>query len=143
MKKAAKLTAPARKALCRALAFASELGSSYIGSEHLLVGLAEEGSASGLLAESGLTPGKLSGLVRASAEAGAAGELPVQGPDETARRILARASLSAGRREMASVASEDILSGLLRERGCTALKILRACGADPDALIKRLESGRR
>ena len=142
MKKAEKLTATARKALCEAFSFAAELGSSCVGSEHLLVGLMrdENSSVSMRLSQRGITAESLSDRVTACAVKGSAGELPSQGLSFSCRRIVSRAAQEAAKRGMASVGAGHLLLGILSEPDCTAAKLLRGSGGDPPLCAEVLSS---
>lgn len=143
MKRVEKLTAPARSVLTEAHAAAGRLGHPYVGSEHLLIGLlrAKESAPARLLAEFGMTEEALARQIRLAVGAGRSGLPPLFGLSDRARRIVERGAAEAGGRGRAAVSSEHILLGLLRERGCTALKLLERCGADPEELLSRLEAG--
>lgn len=140
MKKAEKLTLPARKVLCEAFSFAAGLGCSCVSSEHLLLGLVqdEKSPLSRMLSEHGISKESLSGLVRASTASGAAGELPFQGLSESGRRILSRAAQEAAKSGMASVAAEHLFLAILSDRDCGAAKLLKKSGADPSNLAEEL-----
>ena len=145
LKKAEKLTAPARKMLCDAFDIAAELGAPFVDGSHLLLAVAaDEGSpAAKLLAEYGFTEQSLSEPITAYAANGTSGQTPVLGFSESGRRIIARAALEAAKSGRASVAAEHILAGVLGERGCSAAGLLKSCGTDPSELAEELFGGAR
>ena len=140
MKKAEKLTAPARKLLREAFEEASKSASLHVGSEHLLMALSRNGGsfASKILAEHGLTEESLSAHLKNDAAEGSAGATPLLGLSENGRMILARAAIEAAKRGMPSVTAEHIVLGLLSERDCTAARILESRGIDGYELAEKL-----
>jgi len=56
-----------------------------------------------------------------------------------ARHALARAASEAKRLNHSSIGTEHILLGLVRQKDCTAVAILRELGLDPDWIIRALE----
>ena len=145
MKKAERLTAPARRILFDAFDIASALGSSVVNSSHLLLAVAANAgsSAAKALAEYGLTAQSLSERIMASTEDGASGQTPIMGLSESGRRIIARAALEAARSGRASVAAEHILAGVLGERDCSAARLLKSCGIDSSELSENVFGGDR
>ncbi len=143
MKYEEKLTEPARRVLREAYSAAEELGHSYVGSEHLLIGLTREkrSAAAKLLAEYDVDAERVMLLVRSSVGAGSCGRPPVQGLSENGRRIIERGALEAARRGRISVGTDHLLLGMLREYGCSAVRLLTAAGADVNAMCSRLALG--
>lgn len=138
-----KLTEPARRVLREAYNAAEELGHAYVGSEHLLIGLVREKrtAAAKLLAEYGVDAEGVIRLVRSSVGAGSYGRPPVLGLSENGRRIIERGALEAARRGRISVGTDHLLLGILREYGCSAVRLLEAAGADVNAICSRLALG--
>lgn len=129
----------ARRVITAALLAAKEMGHSYVGSEHLLLGiLREEGTPSKLLLERGmnydLTRKKIVGLV------GMGCKTMLSGDDMTpvCRRIILRASFIAGAEDAVSVGVEHLLMSLLREE-CVAVRLLRESAVDVDEVQTVLE----
>ena len=139
-------TPGARSALRLARESAGELGHSYIGSEHLLLGiLLEEGPARGCLQEQDVTPEKIRLALRELVGVGFPGLAPAQGLTPRARRIIQSAAGESARRGGGRIGTEHLLLGILRESGATAIQALRASGADPGklqaALVRRMGGG--
>ncbi|GHV18043.1 ATP-dependent Clp protease ATP-binding subunit ClpC [Clostridia bacterium] len=131
-----RFTAKAREAIELAHKASSELGHGYVGSEHLLLGLLDEGQgvAAAALAQSGITG---DGLRRKIIEAVGQGEpnaQPVQGMTPRAKRIIELAMSEATRLGHSYVGTEHILMGILREGDSIACSMLQGLGAD----IRRL-----
>ena len=132
-----RFTPRARSVLRLSQEAAGELGHSYVGTEHLLLGLmGEEGSgACHILQESGLTRQKVRELVARGVGTGAPGAPPPQGLTPRARRAIEYAAGEA-QREGSAVGTEHLLLGLLREGNNMAVRVLRAAGTD----IRRLQT---
>lgn len=120
-------------ALNHALAAARELGHSYVGTEHLLIGLAqtEDSVSQKALSKSGIT---VDGIVtRIAKTIGTGVPSQVSGQDMTPRmkKILEQAYVEARQLGHRIIGTEHLLIALLRERDCKAVEILQSEGADP------------
>ena len=126
-------TPGARSALCLAQAAAEELGHSYVGSEHLLLGLLreEEGEAGRCLAAQRITADRVRREIVRAVGSGLPGLAPAQGLTPRARRIIENAVGESGG---GRVDTEHLLLGLLREGGAMGTRVLRSAGADPRQL---------
>ena len=135
MKNSDRFTERACSAIERAQAAADELGHSYVGSEHLLLGVARESEGQGarVLAENGLTDAVLTGLVERCAGRGDPGA-PAQGLTPRARRIIELAIGDAGRLGHNFVGTEHLLMGILREPDSAAARIITGAGVDLNKL---------
>ena len=129
----------ARRVVTSALLAAKEMGHSYVGSEHLLIGiLREDCTPARLLYERGaeieLIKKKIIGIV------GTGCKTLLSSDDMTpvCRRIILRASFIAGAEDASSVGVEHILASLLREE-CVAVRLLRECAIDTDELGTTIE----
>ena len=126
-----KFTPKAQYALNAALAYASELGHSYIGSEHLLLGLlsTSDSAASKLLATRGV---KLESVKATIVEiTGTGSPEPVSPSDMTPRTkkiIELAASRSLGNGQ-SYIGTEHLLGAMLSDRDCVAVRILESLGA--------------
>ena len=131
-------TKKAQHALNLAMQIASELGHTYIGSEHLLLGLLSEetGVAAHYLQEKGATRDKIHSAVVRMAGTGTPAE--VSGSDMTPRtKSIIEHSLSfAQTYGQGYIGTEHLLLSLLEERDCVAVRILE--GAEiPTADLRR------
>lgn len=130
----------ARRVITGALLCAKELGHTYVGSEHLLLGILREGGCTSakLLCERDVTfdavRGKIIGIV------GMGCKTLLTGDDMTpvCRRIILNASIIAGEEKSVSVGVEHLLMALLNE-DCVATRIITELGADADELYCILE----
>ena len=144
MKNSVRFTERASSAICSARDAAASLGHCYVGTEHLLLGVAAEtgGLGARLLGSLGLDMAR---LTRAAAELGGLGDqgAPEQGFTDNALRALGQAGSEAGRLGHGYIGTEHLLLGLLRVPGCSALGVLRRCGVSAgelDAAVRALFS---
>ena len=136
----ARFTESAKAALRLSQEAAMELSHDYIGTEHILLGLLDEGDgvAAAFLGEHGIEADaveeRLSQLIGPTASGnGIAGYTP------RTKRVLETAFLEARRHGSAAIGTEHILLALLRERDSVAMRILSDLGA-PDDLYGELSA---
>ncbi len=139
MGKEEKLGWGSRQVLNLAASSAAELGHSYVGTEHILLGLSkgDTGAASGLRG-CGCAYPRLRQLVTEAVGTGAPGSFPAQGFTPEARRCIRLAALEAIRLGRREISPEHLLLGLLRDEDSAALRLLRSTGADTDRLFTRV-----
>ncbi|MBQ2272830.1 MAG: ATP-dependent Clp protease ATP-binding subunit, partial [Clostridia bacterium] len=130
----------ATMALNYALEAARELGHSYIGTEHLLLGLTqtEDSVAQKALSDAGIT---VEGLVSRIAESiGTGRPSMVSGQDMTPRmkKILEQSYAEARQLGHNIIGTEHLLLALLRESDCKAVELLNEEGADVKSLASRI-----
>ncbi len=135
-------TEKANRALNSAIEVAENLGHTYIGSEHLLMGLVREdnGTATAVLSARGVSPQKVEELIRSTVGVG----IPtVLTPDDFTPRCkhIIELSISLARGENAGyVGTEHLLSAMLREGdGCAAF-ILSQLGVSIPLLLDELSN---
>jgi ATP-dependent Clp protease ATP-binding subunit ClpC len=130
-----RFTERAQKAIELAWTAAGELGHSYVGTEHLLIGLGREGEglACRVLKNEGLDDRRLTALVAEAVGRGTPGP-PAQGLTARAKRVIELACTDASRLGHNYVGTEHILMGILREQDCTATCVLITAGQDPNKL---------
>ena len=137
-------TPRAQNALRLAHTAAEELGHSYVGSEHLLLGLLreEEGSARRCLAEQAITHERARDVIVRIIGKGLPGLAPPQGLTPRAKRVIENAVGESSRAGSGYVGTEHLLLGILRENGTMAMRVLQTMGADPKqlraALLQRM-----
>ncbi len=114
------------------------LGHGYVGSEHLLLGLAREGQgvAARVLEGAGLSPDGLQGAVAALVGRGDAMEGPAQGLTPRCRRIIELSVGEARRLSQRLVGTEHLLMGLLRLNEGAAVRVLSGQGVKPGKLYR-------
>ncbi len=131
-----RFTEKAKAALNAAQEAASELGHSYVGSEHLLLGLAREGSgvAARVLRDAGLSSETIAALIEKNIGRGEGGGQPAQGLTPRSKRIIELAIAEAARLGHNYVGTEHILMGILRETDSVATQMITSAGGDPNRL---------
>ena len=137
------LSTRANKAMRLGQQIAHERNLEYVGSEHVLLGILEEGTGAGalLLKEAGLTRTKIrEELEKLSAqqmeETWVVGRLP---GTPHFMNVIAKAIEQARGLGHNYVGTEHLLLGLLTERGCIAQKILSKSGMKLSAIQKRID----
>ena len=139
MGKEEKLSWGSRQVLNLAASAAAELGHSYVGTEHILLGLAREdtGAAAGLRS-CGCDYPRLRQLVAETVGTGVPCSVPAQGFTPEARRCIRLATLEAARLGQREIAAEHLLLGLLRDEDNAALRLLQSAGTDTGRLFTRV-----
>ncbi len=139
-----RFTPRAQNALRLAQAAAEELGHSYVGSEHLLLGLLREeaGAAHRCLTEQAVTVERAREAIVEIVGTGLAGLAPPQGLTPRAKRVIENAVGESVRTGGGYVGTEHLLLGILKENGTMAMRVLSAVGVDPRrlqaALLQRM-----
>ena len=131
-----RFTKRAQQALLFAQEEARSLNHSYIGTEHLLLGLMREknGVASHVLRELGLDAHQLKVVVERSVGHGqrsGGGKLTLS---PRTKRIIGLAVDEARRMGHDYIGTEHLLLGLVREQGGVAVEILRSLGVSPEQI---------
>ena len=139
MGKEEKLGWGSRQVLSLAASSAAELGHSYVGTEHLLLGLTREdtGAAAGLRG-CGCDYPRLRQLVTETVGTGVPCSVPAQGFTPDVRRCIRLATLEAARLGQQEISPDHLLLGLLRDEDNAALRLLRSAGTDTDRLFTRV-----
>jgi len=130
-------TVGAETALRLAQESAAELGHSYVGTEHLLLGIVREGRGPGAKAlnSAGLTAQTIRGTLVRLVGLGSAGGLPSQGLTPRCREALELALSEARRRQAQRADTGHLLTGLLRQTDSAASRVIQAAGRDPRRLL--------
>ncbi len=134
-----KFTPAAQNALSQAQKEASELGHTYIGTEHLLLGLISVGSsvASELLSRRGLSYEKVKETVIGFC---GSGEKTVPPPSEMTphlKKVIENAAL-ASPGAFGRIGTEQLLIALISEENCFASRIIEKQRLSPSALLSEL-----
>ena len=132
-------TQRAESAIENARTAARELGHSWIGSEHLLLGILSEKDSLGarVLLRCGVGAAALRRRIEKERGRGCPGAC-AQGLSREARRVMEKAAQEAGRAGRSTIGTEHILLAMLREEDCDALRLLKAEGVEPTALFSAL-----
>ncbi|MBR4691368.1 MAG: ATP-dependent Clp protease ATP-binding subunit [Oscillospiraceae bacterium] len=141
MRESSHLTPGARQSLTLAFESAAELGHSYVGSEHILLGLALEnsGAAARCLKSCGFDGARIRRLLADSLGRGSPGTRPAQGFTPRAQSVIEAAAEEAEVRGQALVDTQHLLLALLREGDSLALQLLSSAGLDGGRLLRELE----
>ncbi len=133
-------TLRANDAVNLAVSQACLLGHTYIGSEHLLLGLLLEGgnSASAALTQRGITSEALLELLVKTVGRGIQSKLSPTDMTPRCRRILEQSILESRKNKEDLVGTEDILFSILKEKDCYAVRFIIQLGSDPIVLFRDL-----
>ena len=117
---------------------AARLGHSYVGSEHLLLGLAsqEYSLAARLLREAGADSQTLRAAIAQLVGTGVPNRTLHQGLTPQCCQVIQRAAAACRRLQQPSVSAEHLLLGLLREPNCSAVRLLADCQVDSQGLYR-------
>ncbi len=130
-------TEKANNALNLAIESAQELGHTYIGTEHVVLGLLREGTgvAASVLGARGITA---AGYRDKVVEAESSGEFCRLTPEDftpRAKKAMEMAMAEAASMQHGYVGTEHILLAVLRDDTSVAVRLLTALGARPDELF--------
>lgn len=119
---------------------AANLGSDYIGTEHLLIGIAHEGDSAGgkILNSLGITVGTLEELLSGSRNTSLFRRSELYVAPRT-KRVLEMAVEEANELGNSYVGTEHLLLAILHEGGGLAVRILEQLGVTEDKLQKAFE----
>ncbi len=133
-------TQKANDVLNLAIKAAENFGHTYVGSEHILVGLLKEGTGVGalLLEEKGVSLDKIEDLIEKNIGTGTPTHLSPDDFTPRSKRII-EVSFQIARGMLNSfVGTEHILLSLLRESDSYAVKFLNICGIDEHTLLEEV-----
>ena len=135
-----RFTESAQNALNSALEAAREFGHSYIGSEHLLIGLLreEDSIAAKVLGERSVTERKVSEIVESISGKGGQSNVGAQDMTPRTKRIIETSSYMALRSGQNYIGTEHILLALLSESDCVAVRILSSLGCNIREIYEEL-----
>lgn len=137
-----RFTERAQNALNGALREASALGHTYIGSEHLLLGLMSEreGIAAKLMAARGLGAEEFRRAVEELSGCGEESHVSPADMTPRVRKIIQDSAAEATRAGQSYVGTEHLLLALLDETDCVAIRLLETAGISPDELRRDVVS---
>ncbi|MBQ4139708.1 MAG: ATP-dependent Clp protease ATP-binding subunit [Clostridia bacterium] len=125
-----KFTQIAQSTLGNALAFARDFGHTYIGSEHLLLGLLSvgESSAARFLGAQGVNTDRLREVIcRIAGTSPPVSLLPSDMTPKT-KKILENSAVISQKYGQSYIGTEHMLLAILEERDCVAVKMLESLG---------------
>ena len=131
-----KFTKSGEQVLAVANELASDLGHSYIGTEHILYGLAceENGVAGKVLENQGITPEDILDKIEEFLGAGVKSNFSVLGFTPRTKKILENAYTEAKKLGSNFIGTEHILVGIMKESDSLAIRILFELEINPDDL---------
>ena len=129
-------TEKANESLNQAINSASRMGHTYVGSEHLLLGLLLIGSgvAASVLNNQGVTADKIEELIRTNIGTGTPTKLSPDYFTPRAKRVLEVAIQGCSNLGKKYVGTEHILIGILSEQDNFAIRFLKELGCDVTSL---------
>ena len=132
-----RFTSKAQHALNSALAQAGQMGHTYVGSEHILLGLLDdpESTSAKLLEGKGIKAMQVKEAVEEFAGVGAPSE-DISPADMTPRtkKIIETSALYANQTRCNYIGTEHLLLALLSEGDCVAVRLLRSLGVNTSEL---------
>ena len=125
-----KFTGKAQRVLTKALEHAQNFGHTYIGSEHLLLGLLEERDsvASRMLNKRGISYVKIKEDISSTTVIDEKTSLTLSDFTPRARKIIENAYKLSEKHKQTMVGSEHLLYSLLNESDCIAVRVLEQNG---------------
>lgn len=134
-------TEKANKAMNCAIEEAKQLGHTYIGSEHLLLGLlkADDGVAAEILQKLGVTYETLEEVVKNQIGSGTPTHLTIDDFTPRTKRILQLAVMHASQLHHNYVGTEHILMAILEEGDSYGVRFLQGLGVKPNDILEELE----
>ena len=139
-------TTKAENALNRAIKIAENYGHTYIGTEHVLIALAEDESccASIILRKYHITKGSLDRAIREQLGVGSTTHLTSKDTTPKCRRLVENSYKTSKKYASEKIGTEHILLAILDEKECVASKMLTKIEADiiqlKDAVITFVRS---
>ncbi len=129
MKNNEKFTEKAEGAIEQARLAAFGLGHSYVGTEHLLLGILRERAGLGarILRDRGLSEHGLKDTISRANGTGEPG-VPTQGLTKHAWQVIEKAAADAARLGHSYIGTEHLLLGILRQPDCGGARALAAAG---------------
>lgn len=133
-------TQKANEALNNAIHISSLLGHTYVGTEHLLLAMAEEdaGVASTVLKESGVNSGELRKLIENTIGVGSQSVVTVEDFTPRTKRVMQQAVLIASRMGHGFVGTEHLLLALISDKDSYSVKFLQEMGVTQENIIKNI-----
>ncbi|MDO4460437.1 MAG: Clp protease N-terminal domain-containing protein, partial [Clostridia bacterium] len=125
-------TKKASQAMNLAIESAQDFGHNYIGSEHIILGLVKEGSATAykVLNSLGVTADKLSKLIEEKIGKGFSTKLGVEAFTPRTKRIIQMAKTISANLGSSYIGTEHILLAILEDGESYAVRFLRMLGVD-------------
>ena len=137
-----RFTQKAQNVLNRALTYAREMGHTYVGSEHILLGLIgeEDCVASKILLEKEISFDKVKAAVESFAGIGTMSDVSAADMTPRTKRIIEASANEAIKLSQSYIGTEHILLALIAESDCVAVKLLKELDISAGELKNALQS---
>ncbi|MCR5652595.1 MAG: ATP-dependent Clp protease ATP-binding subunit [Ruminococcus sp.] len=134
-------TSKANKALNLAIESAGDMGHSYIGTEHLLLGLAKEGSgvAAVALKQAGLDTVELENKIKEASGTGSPVTLTPNDFTPRSKRVMQNAIIIAARTGSSYVGTEHLLISIMQETDSYAYNFLTELNVNKNTVMNSAE----
>lgn len=135
-----KFTSRAEKALELANDLAMELGHNYIGTEHLLYGLAKEGTgvASKVIEMQDVTPEQIKEEIEVLIGVGSETDVETVGFTPRTKRVIENAFREARKLGTEYIGTEHLLIGIMREGDSIAVRVMMNLNINPQRLYTEI-----
>ncbi|MBP5209832.1 MAG: ATP-dependent Clp protease ATP-binding subunit, partial [Clostridia bacterium] len=135
-----RFTAKAQRALNAALNAASEMGHTYVGSEHILLGLCADdtSAAAGILRQRGAGADDIRRAVEEMAGVGVRTDVSPADMTPRTKKIIEASAMLASRTSCSYIGTEHLLLALLGEPDCVGARILASLGVKRDEVAQDL-----
>ena len=135
-------TQKANDALNDAIKVASELGHTYVGTEHLLLALTQdkEGFASTILSQSGVKETDLRNAIEHTIGVGSKSVLSIEDFTPRLKRVMQKAVYIANRIGNNFVGTEHLLLAILSDNDSYSVRFLRELGANTDNIVREISN---
>lgn len=129
-------TRKAREIIKLSLSLAGSLGHTYVGSEHILWAILDEGASTAclMLQRNGITAEKVKARLERDIGVGTVCRLSYDDFTPTARKILSSAAQLSRSYNNKLTGSEHILLAMLKEKNSCAVSVIRTLGISPEKL---------
>ncbi len=136
-------TQKANKALNLAIEAAQDMGHSYVGTEHILLGLLNEGTgvAAAALEQCGVTGEALENKISSSDGVGMKTSLTPDDFTPRTKRVLRAAMLASARMGNGYVGTEHLLLAVIAESDSYAVSFLHELGVSENAITQAVAGG--
>ncbi len=134
-------TDKAEKAVNNALSLAENLGHTYVGSEHILLGLLKEKNsvAATALEELGIEFENVETLIKEEIGAGSRSSVSREDFTPRTREILESAVICAAKEDKKSVGTEHILLSIVEDDESYAMKLIEKFGAGKSDIVAKIK----
>ena len=143
-----RFTQKAQNVLNNALNFAKQMGHTYVGSEHILLGLMgeEDSVAAKLLSERGAEFDKIRAGIESFAGVGTLSNVSAADMTPRTKHIIESSANEAIKLNQSYIGTEHLLMALIAESDCVAVKLLKDCGVNASDIKNDIQAylgGRR